>query len=305
MSKYRIAFKNPSRFIRSFRRRRWRIVLFLASVYIFVILPFSLRRSERSQLLAYDAGIAHLRPPKVYIAAMLVNCAPLLSQYWIPALLGLIEILGPENVYVSILENGSVDDTRVSLIRLREHLMRRRVEHSFQFEDNIRDGTTFVNNGLLRRLLGREGTGDNWVEIDKEWFPRRISYLAALRNMVLEPLWNSSTRFEKVLFINDVIFSVCQLTFGSDLKPDDAIRLLQTNEGQYAAACGLDYSRPHLFYDTFAMRDFDGNPMIGTLFPFFPQGKTRRQLLDHKTNVEVKSCWNGMGTPVLYYPQVV
>jgi hypothetical protein len=60
----------------------------------------------------------------------------------------------------------------------------------------------------LRRLLGREGTGDNWIMTDKGWFPRRISYLAELRNMVLEPLQNSSTQFDKVLFINDVIFSV-------------------------------------------------------------------------------------------------
>src|SRR5271154_6466060 len=72
---------------------------------------------------------------------------------------------------------------------------------------------------------------------------------------------------------------------------------MQTNEGHHAAACGLDYFRPHLFYDTFAMRDIDGNPMIAILFPFFPQGKTRQQLMAHSTKIELKSCWNGMGTP--------
>jgi hypothetical protein len=71
--------------------------------------------------------------------------------------------------------------------------------------------------------------------------------------------------------------------------------LLRTNNGHYAAACGLDYFRPHLFYDTFAMRDIDGNPMIAIFFPFFPRGKTRRQLLAHSATVQVKSCWNGMG----------
>jgi hypothetical protein len=139
---------------------------------------------------------------------MLANCAPLLSRYWIPALLGLIDKLGAENVYVSILENGSVDETRELLMGLRANLTGRKVDYTIRFEDDFRDGVTFEKDGLLKRLLGREGTGDNWIMTDKGWFPRRISYLAELRNMVLEPLQNSSQQFDKVLFINDVIFSV-------------------------------------------------------------------------------------------------
>lgn len=77
---------------------------------------------------------------------------------------------------------------------------------------------------------------------------------------------------------------------------------MQTNNGHHAAACGLDYFRPHLFYDTFAMRDIDGNPMIAILYPFFPEGKTRQQLMAHSTNVQVKSCWNGMGSIPLTHP---
>ena len=52
------------------------------------------------------------------------------------------------------------------------------------------------------------------------------------------------------------------------------------------------------------MRDIDGNAMIAIFFPFFPQGKTRRQLLAHKTIVQVKSCWNGMGINTLDYTDV-
>ena len=130
---------------------------------------------------------------------MLVNCAPLLSRYWIPALVGLIDELGPENLYVSILENGSVDDTRELLMGLQKILMGRRMDFTFRFE----------NDRLLKRLLGGEGMGDNWIKTENGWLPRRISYLAELRNMVLEPLQNSSRYFDKVLFLNDVIFSVC------------------------------------------------------------------------------------------------
>ena len=211
MSKSRLAFTNAVCFVRSLRRRRvraWLLLSFLTALYILCILPLSLRHAQRTQLAAYDASIAHLPQPKVFIAAMLANCAPLLSQHWIPALLALIDHLGPQNVYVSILENGSVDDTRKLLMGLRTNLTGRNVECTVRFEDDFRDGVTFQTDGLLERLLGREGTGDNWIRTDKGWFPRRISYLAELRNMVVEPLHNSSRHFDKVLFINDVIFSV-------------------------------------------------------------------------------------------------
>ena len=139
---------------------------------------------------------------------MLANCGPLLRNYWIPSLLDLIDHLGPENVFVSILENGSVDDTREVLYELRANLSARAVPFSFRFEESFRDGVEFERTGLLTRLLGEEGTGDNWIWTTNGWFPRRISYLAQLRNMVLEPLRQQSRRYDKILFINDVIFSV-------------------------------------------------------------------------------------------------
>jgi hypothetical protein len=212
MSKSRLAFTNAVCLVRSLRRRRVRasvILLSLAFVYLVVVLPLTLRGAQRNDLAAYDASIAHLPPPRVFVAAMLANCATLLSKHWIPALLGLIDKLGPDNVYVSILENGSADKTRDLLVELQTNLTRRGVEYSFRFEEGFRDGVTFQTDGLLRRLLGKEGTRDNWIMTDQGWFPRRISYLAELRNMVLEPLQKSSKRFDKVLFLNDVIFSVC------------------------------------------------------------------------------------------------
>jgi Cryptococcal mannosyltransferase 1 len=211
MSKSRLALTNAVCFMRSLRRRRVRtsiILLFLALAYFILILPLSLQRGQHVQLAAYDTSIAHLPRPRVFIAAMLANCAPLLSNHWIPSLLGLIEKLGHENVFVSILENGSVDETRSLLMELQTNLTLRNVSFSFMFEEDFRDGVTFQKEGLLTRLLGKEGSGDNWIMTDKGWFPRRISYLAQLRNMVLDPLKNSSRRYDKILFINDVIFSV-------------------------------------------------------------------------------------------------
>ena len=210
-SRRRLVVTNALCFLRSLRRRPIRasfILLLLTSIYLFVILPTSLRRAQRTELAVYDASIAHLPQPRVFVAAMLANCAPLLSKHWIPALLGLIHKLGPENVFVSILENGSVDETKDLLVELRKNLTEQRVSFSIRFEENFRDGKKFQKGGLLERLLGDEGTGDGWIKTDTGWLPRRITYLAELRNMVLEPLNNISQRYDKILFINDVIFSV-------------------------------------------------------------------------------------------------
>jgi hypothetical protein len=121
----------------------------------------------------------------------------------------LIDKLGPENVFVSILENGSADETRSLLLELQGNLKKNHVSYSFRFEEDFRDGVKFQKGGFLERLLGKEGTGDNWIKTDTGWFPRRISYLAKLRNMVLDPLKDDSKHYDKILFINDVIFSVC------------------------------------------------------------------------------------------------
>ena len=225
MSKTRpLTLSDAILFLRSGRRRRVRTSLFLllpAFLYLFLMLPLSLRHAHNTSLARYDASISHLPAPRVFIASMLANCGPLLRTYWIPSLLDLIDHLGPENVFVSILENGSVDDTREVLYELRANLSARAVPFSFRFEESFRDGVEFERTGLLTRLLGEEGTGDNWIWTTNGWFPRRISYLAQLRNMVLEPLRQPSRRYDKILFINDVIFSVtpshnisCSLCWG-------------------------------------------------------------------------------------------
>jgi hypothetical protein len=62
----------------------------------------------------------------------------------------------------------------------------------------------------------------------------------------------------------------------------------------------MDYKQPYLFYDTFAMRDLNGRRTIAVLYPFFPEGETRKQLLAGQTQAEAKSCWNGMGMLHIY-----
>lgn len=75
---------------------------------------------------------------------------------------------------------------------------------------------------------------------------------------------------------------------------DDVIRLLDTNDGVYAAACSLDFSKPPLYYDTFALRDSNGDEHVMQKWPYFRSAASRNALLA-LSPVPVKSCWNGMG----------
>lgn len=78
------------------------------------------------------------------------------------------------------------------------------------------------------------------------------------------------------------------------VKTDDVLRLLNTNGGDYAAACSLDFSRPLEVYDTFALRDVEGHEMLMQKWPYFRAKQSRRAILANLP-VPVTSCWNGMG----------
>lgn len=73
------------------------------------------------------------------------------------------------------------------------------------------------------------------------------------------------------------------------------IGLLNTNNGHYAAACSLDFSKPPLYYDTFALRDSDGHEHATQTWPFFRSLRSRNAMYSGKP-VPVSSCWNGIGT---------
>jgi hypothetical protein len=99
-------------------------------------------------------------------------------------------------------------------------------------------------------------------------------------------------KFDKLLFLNDIIFN-----------PLDAVQLLfSTNidtsgRSQYGAACALDFINPFKFYDRFATRDVEGFSMGVPFYPWFTNagnGASRRDVLAEKDAVRVRSCWAGM-----------
>ena len=95
------------------------------------------------------------------------------------------------------------------------------------------------------------------------------------------------------MYLNDVIFD-----------PIDAANLLlnteldgNTGKTLYRAACAVDFGNPFKFYDTFRTRDLEGYSIGVPFYPWFTRsgmGESRRDVLDQKDAVRVKSCWGGM-----------
>jgi hypothetical protein len=98
--------------------------------------------------------------------------------------------------------------------------------------------------------------------------------------------------FDKILFINDVIFSprdAVDLLFATNIGPDGTTR--------YHAACAMDFINAFKFYDTFASRDAEGHGIGVPFYPWFTtagSGISRKDALQNRDAVRVKSCWGGM-----------
>ncbi|KAK9786404.1 putative Cryptococcal mannosyltransferase 1-domain-containing protein [Seiridium cardinale] len=212
------------------------------------------------------------RNVRVFIAIALRNAEHLIrGGVWNEALLTLIDILGPENTFVSIYESDSTDGTAKALQELK---------------DRIKSPSSIVSKSLLKPAARRE------IETPL----RRIQHMANVRNHALLPFYEQhrvttfddpslSKPYDRILWMNDVYFD-----------PFDILSLiLETNGGDYSAACALDYIDPITMYDYFALRDSEGRIPVTTNFPYFGEGKSREQMLrSHTRDISVKACWGGI-----------
>jgi hypothetical protein len=119
------------------------------------------------------------RSSRFLISANLHNSASILP-HWATQLAAALGALPPENVFVSIYESGSSDDTGRWLDQLRLRL-------------------------ALLRIRYRITTGGNITRDEGE---PRIAYLAKLRNEALAPMLGAEPEFEAdyVVFLNDALF---------------------------------------------------------------------------------------------------
>lgn len=181
-----------------FRRSRWGALVALILLAVWDLFSH-LDSSPESQALDSSS----VPPGRVFIASNHWNSGKVIRSHWSDAVIGLITRLGPENVYFSLYESGSWDDTKDALRELDQRLEELGVARRI-----ILDETTHVEE------VAKPPAGEGWIVTKNGRRElRRIPYLARLRNIVLEPLeWpevnNGTHSFDKILFLNDVIFTV-------------------------------------------------------------------------------------------------
>ena len=223
---------------------------------------------------------------KIFVVAQLWTNAQLISERWGHSLLDLVRVLGKENVYVSILESGSLDNTKEVLKQLDDVLEQNNIPHT-----TILDPTTHADEISVGPFDDQGNPREGWIQttsVGTQWEKelRRIPYLARLRNRALRPLFNvrdeQGQKFDKILFISDVVF-----------RPQDVLTLLATNQGSFSAACAMDFHLTPAIYDTFVLRDTEGLGLIQTTFPYFRSVESRDSMLKG-IPTKVSSCWNGM-----------
>ncbi|KAF3932150.1 hypothetical protein ABW20_dc0108129 [Dactylellina cionopaga] len=270
---------------RLLRRLLFAAVLFLLNAHIFIFFLHYNDAAVETDISLWDYNPDVTIPRvhgigKVYIAANHWISGKVLKPYWINGLLLLIKQLGPENVYVSIYENGSWDETPAMLRELDQELGRMGVARRVLIE-------AITHREQVAEVVAQGNDKPGWVMTSRgKKELRRIPMLAKLRNRLLEPLeelkkWGKGD-FDRVLFLNDVVFTA-----------QDVIRLLKTREGNYTAVCSMDFNKPQYYYDTFALRDISGREAPSQRFPFFAGGESRDAMMNGQP-VPAKSCWNGI-----------
>lgn len=151
--------------------------------------------------------------PHKYLIAILLHNSQQLVPDTLVELTRTIQLLGVSNVYLSLYESGS-NDLTTNWLRLYENIL---------ISMNV--GHRFVLNGNVSR---------------HDYPYDRIGYLAILRNLALQPMFDPTVmKFDRIIFLNDIIF--CS---------EDIIQLIQTHTiGDNSLTCGLDIEDSE-FYDT-------------------------------------------------------
>lgn len=185
-------------------RRRLRLIRYpLFAVLVIQLLDF---------LWSYQSSYPPLHPTldaqkitntrSVYIASSLWNSGALLQDNWIPSLLQVAGDLRVANisVFISIYENGSWDSTKSILQQLKQTLEDQGIQHEI-----------IIDESSHKRIIGENSSSAGWLFTAYGREMRRIPYLATVRNAALKPLTSltsSGVTFDKLVFINDVVFQV-------------------------------------------------------------------------------------------------
>jgi hypothetical protein len=227
---------------------------------------------ERKTLLSKEPGRSNPLNEQVFIAVSLYDKnGHLAGGRWGESVLELIDLLGPENVFLSIYQSDSGNSTALDA-----------------FETKVKCKHEIVNDLLISKNVFPTVTMPDGSE-----YVKRVLYLAEMRNRALRPLDKAGpVKYDKILFLNDIYFhplDAAQLLFSTNVDQD--------GRAQYLATCSLDFSNPFKFYDLFVTRDQEGYSMGLPFYPIFSnagKAQSRSYILSQSDAVPVKSCWGGM-----------
>ncbi|KAI4247845.1 MAG: hypothetical protein LQ352_006081 [Teloschistes flavicans] len=208
---------------------------------------------------------------KYFFALDLTQCLHILPRL-MGSIVEAIQLLGSKNCALSIVEGRSTDGTYEVLLSLRRELEKLDITYFFTTSD-------------VHPIKGSP-------------IASRITALAELRNLALQPLFDDSgakgaaSHDTTVLFINDV--SICT---------EDILELIyQRNVLGADMTCAMDWTYLHpnpfpTFYDYWIARTMDGDTFFN--HPHDPQrtlfwnNSQTRESLDVGQPFQVYSCWNG------------
>ncbi|KAL1895090.1 hypothetical protein Sste5346_005512 [Sporothrix stenoceras] len=277
------------------RSRKYQRPVLWTLLAIFFLDAWRILRSRaptiRASLAAADTSEGTEVPPKpsVFIVSVHRNTEEILKSAWVDNLVKLVDHLGRDNVYVSAVESGSQDYTKDALIDLQNQLFARGVEHTIELGTTVWEQLDELYAWPDPDTPRDQRPGWIWDGEENHFALRRIPYLARVRNQAMAPLLAEAAknngqgrRFDRVLWINDVAFDT-----------EDVMTLLETRDGHYAAACAMDFKEYPLYYDTFALRDADGDKAVSPRWPWFRSSEARADVRAGRP-VRVQSCWNGM-----------
>ncbi|KAH9947879.1 capsular associated protein [Amylocystis lapponica] len=173
-------------------------------------------------------------------------------------------ILGYHNVYVSIYENGSTDQTK-ALLRIFDALCR-----------------SVGMRVMIRTSMRTRGA-----------FNHRIEYLAEVRNAAFVPLHElrdaENEYFDTIIFMNDVLPCV-----------DDLLELIwQSRMNNAGITCAADYMFHEdlgspVFYDNWVARDINGTALENAPFESIMHHGASQDRFQRHLPIQVQSCWNGI-----------
>jgi alpha-1,3-mannosyltransferase len=182
-------------------------------------------------------------------------------------------IVGYPNVFVSIYENGSTDQTK-ALLRIFDAL------------------TSSVGMRVVIRTSRRT----------RGAFNHRIEYLAEVRNAAFGPLHElrdeQGEYFDSIIFMNDILPCV-----------DDLLELVwQSRRNNAGITCAADYMYHDeigapVFYDNWVARDINGTALENAPFESVFHHPDSSDLFQRHLPIQVQSCWNGIAVldPAPFY----